>query len=90
MCRELTQVEYTRLFGDIHRDPIKFAQFLTDYNLAVSARKQIDFIRTNRGRLNVTMIMRESLPGYLQDELDLYEQERGIPFIGSVLLGQSA
>ena len=81
--RQLTQAELDYLFPNIHKDAHKFASFLTDYNLAVSARKRINFHHGNRGRLIETVVYWDTLPGHLKDELSLYEQERGIPFVGS-------
>ena len=80
--RELTQVEYNYLWGDLHRDPVKFASFLIDYNLVVSKKRQIPFYHGKRGHIPVTVVHRESLPMAIQDELDSYESTLKTPFVG--------
>ena len=82
MSRELTQVEYNYLWNGLHKNPSEFAAFLTDYNLKVSKRKQINFFHGHRGRIEVCIVWRESLPGHLQDELDHYEATLPVPFVG--------
>lgn len=80
--RELTQVEYEYLFGDLHREPERFEHFLKERNQAVSEARRIDFTTGYRGLLRYTQVYREALPGYLQDELDCYESTLSVPFVG--------
>lgn len=84
--RELTQIELNHLWSGLHKDPIRFANFLRDYNAVVPLKKRIMYHTGKRGRLDVTTVWREPLPVAMQDKLDAYENTLDRPFIGGAVV----
>lgn len=87
--RELTQVEYSHLWGTLPRDAKRFASFLVDYNLAVPTARRVDYYAGRRGAVDFCIVYRESLPIHLVDKLNAYETARGLPFVEAWLLDET-
>jgi len=80
--RELTQIEYTKLFGFVHRDPKRFAELLTAINKVAPESRRILFSTGHRGRLPVTQVYRDTLPQIYQDILIEHELTLDVPYVG--------